>query len=249
MRSDFANRTLLLTGASGGIGQATARAFLARGANLVLLDWDDLALTRLEQDLGPDADGKILAIRNDASKAADAKTACEAAANRFGGIDFVVTSAGIYRDEPASAMSEQQWRQTLAINLDGVFFIASAALPFLRDNSAIVNLTSMAAHCGGSFGHAHYGASKGGVLALTRSLAREWGPKTRVNAVSPGVIETPMTTGILADRGASVLAQTPLQRFGQPTEIASVIAFLCSDDASFITGEAIHVNGGIYMGG
>jgi 3-oxoacyl-[acyl-carrier protein] reductase len=107
----------------------------------------------------------------------------------------------------------------------------------------------MAAHMGGSFGHAHYGASKGGVLALTRSLARELGPRTRANAVSPGVIATGMTERLIDARGQAVIAQTPLARTGTPAEIASVVAFLCSPSASFITGEAIHVNGGLYMGG
>jgi 3-oxoacyl-[acyl-carrier protein] reductase len=107
----------------------------------------------------------------------------------------------------------------------------------------------MAAHTGGSAGHGHYGAAKGGILSLTRTLARELGPGIRANAVSPGIIDTPMVHRLLATRGEDVIKQTPQKRFGRPEEIASVVAFLCSDAASFINGEAIHVNGGFYMGG
>jgi 3-oxoacyl-[acyl-carrier protein] reductase len=106
----------------------------------------------------------------------------------------------------------------------------------------------MAGHRG-AFYNAHYSASKGGLLSLTRSLARELGPKTRVNAVSPGIIATPMTNDLIARRGQESVEQTPLKRLGQPQEIASVIGFLCSSAASFITGEVVHVNGGLYIAG
>ena len=246
--SDFSDRTLLITGACGGIGQSTARVFRARGANVLLADRDPKALQDLAASLSGAQDG-VARASIDASEASDALRAVALCRERFGGIDFLVTAAGIYRDEPIASMTNEQWRHTLSVNLDGVFNICKAALPVLREASSIVNLTSMAAHCGGSFGHSHYGASKGGVLALTRSLARELGPRTRVNAVSPGIIDTPMTAELMRVRGATVIEQTPLGRCGRPEEIASVIAFLCSDAASFVTGEAIHVNGGLYMGG
>jgi 3-oxoacyl-[acyl-carrier protein] reductase len=251
---DFVGKTLLLTGASGGIGAAVASVFSRRGANLVLADRTQSTLDVLAKELGFSKQlggepSRILSYAMDASNPDDAKRLVSMTADRFQHIDFIVTSAGIYRDEPAAEMTPEQWRQTLAVNLDGAFYICAAAFPILANNSSIVNVTSMAAHCGGSFGHSHYGASKGGLLAYTRSLAREWGPKTRVNAVSPGVIETSMTAEITKSRGASILEQTPLKRFGAPSEIAEVVAFLCSDAASFITGEAIHVNGGYYMGG
>ncbi len=116
----------------------------------------------------------------------------------------------------------------------------------LKDNSAILNLTSAAAQCGALY-NAHYSASKGALLSFTRSMARELGPKTRVNAVSPRVIATPMTVDLIARRGAESVEQTPLKRLRDPSEIASVIGFLCSSAASFITGEVIHVNGGLYI--
>jgi 3-oxoacyl-[acyl-carrier protein] reductase len=248
MDFDFTDRTLLITGAAGAIGGATVRFFRARGAHVVLADRDDAALRRYASEIGPGR-GALATIAMDASQAADAQRAVELCGNRFGGIDFVVTAAGIYFDEPAVSMTDEQWHRTLAANLDGVFHICKAAFPLMRERSSIVNVASMAAHCGGSIGHSHYGAAKGGVLAYTRGLARELAPKTRVNAVSPGVIDTPMTLDMLRTRGASVIEQTPLRRYGRAEEVASVIAFLCSDAASFVTGEAIHVNGGLYMGG
>jgi 3-oxoacyl-[acyl-carrier protein] reductase len=242
---DFEGKTYLITGAASGIGRACASAFHKGGANVVLLDRDTPELHNFSLSLGPN----VLACGLDIANSDACKTAASKAAYQFGAFNGIVASAGIYRDDPAVEMTAEAWRATLSVNLDGVFYIISAALPYLADKSSIVTLTSMAAHMGGSFGHAHYGASKGGVLALTRSLARELGPRTRVNAVSPGVIATPMTEGLLASRGANVIEQTPLKRHGTSDDIANVVLFLCSPAAGFITGEAIHVNGGLYMGG
>lgn len=244
---DFTGRTLRVTGAGGGIAQATARQFHARGANLVLTDIAVPALEAFAAALGGDP-ARIATQRMDAAQAADAQAAVELARARFGGIDFLVPCAGIYPEQPFATMTAEQWRTLMAINLDGVFHICRAAVGALRENSSIVNLTSVAGHRG-SPGHAHYSASKSALFGLTRSLAAELAPRTRVNAVSPGIIATGMTSDLRSQRGEALIAATPLRRYGTSDEIASVIAFLCSDGASFITGEVVHVNGGLYMAG
>lgn len=242
---DLKGKTYLISGAGSGIGRATAIRLHSLGARVALLDRHQADVHDVAGLLGEGA----LPVVADVSIPAECSAGVDKIVETIGSLDGVVAAAGIYRDEPAIEMTPDAWRQTLSVNLDGVFYVIWAALPHLNEASSIVTLTSMAAHMGGSFGHSHYGAAKGGILALTRGLARELGPKTRVNAVSPGVIITPMTSRVLADRGDSIIQQTPLKRYGEPEEVANVIAFLCSEAASFITGEAIHVNGGIYMGG
>lgn len=244
---DFQDKTLVLTGANGGIGREVAKLFHANGANMVLTDLDEAGLLAFADTLDGGV-GRVDVLRMDAANPEDAEKAVEAATTRFGGIDFLVPSAGLYLTQPVHSMTDQQWRQTLSINLDGVFYLTQRAIAAFKDNSAIVNLTSVAAHRGALY-NAHYSASKGALLSFTRSMARELGPKTRVNAVSPGVIATPMTVDLIARRGAESIEQTPLKRLGDPSEIASVIGFLCSSAASFITGEVIHVNGGLYIAG
>jgi 3-oxoacyl-[acyl-carrier protein] reductase len=244
---DFTNRTLVLTGANGGIGREVARIFYDGGANLFLIDRERGPLDALALELGGNA-ARIRTLGIDAADPDAASLAAREIEAAFAHVDFLVPAAGIYLAEPFAEMTDEQWRRTLSINLDGVFYLTRRLLPLLRDGGAIVNVSSMAAHRG-AFYNAHYSASKGALLSLTRSLARELGPRIRVNAVSPGLIETPMTTDLLKHRGAQSLEQTILGRFGAPREVASVIAFLCSDDASFMTAEVLHVNGGLYVAG
>lgn len=145
-------------------------------------------------------------------------------------------------------MTDDQWRQSIGINLDGVFLTCRAMIPHMRAGGAIVNLTSMAAHRG-SYQHSHYAAAKGAVLSFSRSLALELAPAIRVNTVSPGLIETAMIKHRMESEGHKIVEPTALKRLGQPAEVAKVVAFLCSDWASFITGETVHVNGGLYIAG
>ena len=172
--------------------------------------------------------------------------ALAAAANKFGKIHSLVTAAGLYRDALVADMSDEDWRQTISINLDSVFYICRAVIPHLAHESAIVNIASLAGHRG-SRAHAHYAAAKGAVLSFSRSLAVELAPKTRVNAVSPGLIDGPMVQNLLSLTGTTFIDQTPMKRLGTADEVASAIAFLCSSDASFITATSLHVNGGLYI--
>jgi 3-oxoacyl-[acyl-carrier protein] reductase len=168
---------------------------------------------------------------------------------RFGRLDFLVTAAAVYEDHLFETMTDAQWRRTLSIDLDGVFYACRRAAAAMRDGGAIVNLASEAAHVGGSRAHAHYGAAKAGVLALTRSIARELAPRIRVNAVSPGTIDTPMVARFLAAHGPAYVETIPMRRLGTPRDVARPVAFLCSEAAGYITGTTIHVNGGSFTGG
>lgn len=242
---DFSGKTLFLTGAGGAIGRAIAALHLSLGGRCVLSDRDGPAATDLAGALDP-AGGRTLALRHDVTDPEETAAVLAKAAARFGGIDHVVTSAGLYRDATIADMSDTEWRQSIAINLDGVFYTCRAAIPHLRDGAAIVNIASLAGQRG-SHTHGHYAAAKGGVLSLSRTLAMELAPRVRVNAVSPGLIEGPMVQPLLAVRGPQLMEATPLKRLGAADEVARAVLFLCSDWAAFITGESLQVNGGLYM--
>ncbi|WP_230532387.1 SDR family NAD(P)-dependent oxidoreductase [Microvirga roseola] len=243
---DFAGSTLFLTGANGTISRAIARLFFDLGASCVLTDLDEPGVKAFAHELDP-AGERAIGLRQDAAVSTDADRCLAAAKERFGAVDAVVTSAGIYRDQMVHDMTDEQWRQSLDVNLTGVFYTCRAAIPYLSDGAAIVNIASMAGHKG-SYMHSHYAAAKGAVLTFSRSLALELAPRVRVNAVSPGLIDGPMVQPLLRARGPQLIEQTPLKRLGQPEEVARVVAFLCSDWASFVTGESVHINGGLYIG-
>jgi 3-oxoacyl-[acyl-carrier protein] reductase len=245
---DFAQRVLLLTGASGGIGRAITQLFVEAGAKVVMADLDERGAEEFARSVDPAA-ASIAVAKLDASNAGDVDRAIEVCTRRFGRLDFLVTAAAIFEDHPFAAMTDEQWHRTISANLDGVFYACRRVVPVMADGGAIVNLASEAAHVGGSRSHAHYGASKAGVLGLTRSIARELAPRIRVNAVSPGTIDTPMVARFLAEHGPGYVDTIPMRRLGQPRDVAHAVAFLCSDAASYITGTTIHVNGGAYVGG
>lgn len=243
----LAGNVLLLTGAAGGIGTEVAAIFIEAGADVVLADSDLGAATSVASRIDPPGE-HTLALRYDAARPDSSAAVVSAAVDRFGGLDHVVSCAGVYVDQEVKTMTVEQWRHTLSINLDGVFYLVRAAIGSIRDGGSIVTVASVAGHRGSPL-HAHYAASKAGVIGLTRTLAGELGPRLRVNGVSPGIISTAMTQAMITVRGDAVVEQTPLRRLGTPAEVASVIAFLCSDGASFVNGQFIHVNGGLFMAG
>ena len=243
---ELTGKVALLTGANGGIPRATAALFHRLGAHLVLTDLDLAALDGFAASL-PESEQRVLTARVDVTKRDEVEEAVAMAGREFGGIDILVTGAGLYVEQEVTAMSDEDWRLALGVNLDGVFYACRAAVPLLRKGGSIVNIASMAGHRG-SVRHAHYAACKSAVLGFTRSVVHELAPRgIRANCVSPGIIATPMTESIMAQNGAALIAATPMKRFGTPEEVASVIAFLASDAAAFVTGETIHINGGIYM--
>lgn len=240
----FKGRVLLMSGAAGGIGLATARVFARAGASLALGDLDERRLEELRAALDLPAD-RLLLARHDVTDPESSRDMVRQARETFGGIDVVVPNAGLYPTDPFGTMSAASWSRTLAVNLDGVFHLCQAALPALRPDASMVLVASMAAHYG-SPTHAHYAAAKGGVLSLARSLAKELAP-VRVNAISPGLIDTPMVQPLMRARGPELLNATPLRRLGTPEEVANCIAFLASPLASYVTGATLHANGGLYI--
>ncbi|MGH6879640.1 SDR family NAD(P)-dependent oxidoreductase [Hypericibacter sp.] len=244
---DFSQRVLLLTGANGGIGRGIVREFLEAGANVVLADINEPGTAAFVRSIDP-ASAHTAVVRLDASDTADVERAVELCTRRFGRLDFLVTAAAIFEDHPFETMTDEQWRRTIAANLDSVFYACRRAVPAMKQGGAIVNLASEAAHTGGSPMHSHYGATKAGVLAFTKTIARELAPRIRVNAVSPGTINTPMVARWLEQHGPAYIDTIPMRRLGEPKDVAQAVAFLCSDAASYITGTTIHVNGGGYVG-
>ena len=240
----FEGRVLLMSGAAGGIGLATAQVFARAGASLALGDLDERRLEEMRAALGLPED-RLLLARHDVTEPESSRDLVGQAQEKFGGVDIVVPNAGLYPTDPFDSMSAASWSRTLAVNLDGVFHLCQAALPALRPDAAMVLVASMAAHYG-SPTHAHYAAAKGGVLSLAKSLAKELAP-VRVNAVSPGLIDTPMVQPLMQARGPELLNATPLRRLGAPEEVANCIAFLASPLSSYVTGATLHVNGGLYI--
>lgn len=241
----FADKTFLITGAASGIARATATELAKYGANIALSDIN-LDLLKSVKDELSDGSGEISCHETDVSNPASCRHTVEEAAKHFGKIDHLIHAAGIYPQMLVKDMTDTNWKDLMRVNLDGTFYMCRAVIPYLSDNSSIVNLASVAAHRG-SYSHAHYAASKGAVVSFSKSLALELAPKTRVNTVSPGIIATAMTTDLLKQKGQALLDSTPLKRFGTAQEVAGVILFLCSRWADFVTGETIHVNGGLYM--
>lgn len=189
---------------------------------------------------------QVVTLQTDIADGASCADTVKRTATHFGGIDHLVHCAGIYPESMVAAMSDDAWHQLMRINLDGTFLICRAVIPFLTANSSIVNLASVAGHRG-SHSHAHYSASKGAVSSFSKSLALELAPRTRVNIVAPGIIDTAMTGALRKQKGQALQDNTPMKRFGTADDVAGVIAFLCSDLAGFMTGETVHVNGGLYI--
>ena len=248
MKPLLTDRVCILSGCGPGTGAAIAHALADEGATLVLA-------SRREESSAPVAaaiearGGRVLVVTSDVTKPEDRAALVARTLEVYGRVDVLVNAAGITRDTTLRKMSTAQWQDLMRVNLDGVFYITRRAIPVMNDGGAIVTLASVSAHKGGSFEHAHYGATKGGILAYTRGLARDLGPRLRANSVSPGIIDTPMLDNHPAGRTKNEpKPDIPLGRYGKASEVASVIAFLCSDAASYVSGETILITGGQYMG-
>ncbi len=244
----LAGRVALVTGGNRGIGLAIARLLAEDGASVVVSGRDaarlDAAVKELES-LGASA----LGVAADAAKREDADRLVEATRERFGRIDVLVNNAGITRDQLLVRMKDDDWDQVLDTNLRGVFLMTrGVGKAMMRQKSGrIINIASTAGAMGNP-GQVNYSAAKAGVIGLTKAAARElahW--NILVNAVAPGLIETDMAAALPAEAREALIQQVPLKRIGQGREVAEVVRFLVGDGASYITGQTIHVNGGLYV--
>ena len=249
MAGRFQGKVIVVTGGGGGIGRACAVRFAAEGARIALVDIDEAALAASAAAVGK-AGGETLAISADVTRSEDVRRYVDATVSRFGAIDFFHNNAGVLGDlKPLTEYSEETFDRVLAVNVRGVWLGMKHVAPAMRTpGAAIVNTASIA----GLMGSRHivaYTASKHAVVGLTRTAALELAPRgIRVNAVCPAPIETNMVKALEA--GAStgarerLTATLPLRRFGEPAEVASLVAFLCSEDAAYITGGLYTVDGG-----
>jgi 3-oxoacyl-[acyl-carrier protein] reductase len=247
----FNDKVALVTGAAQGIGAATARRLASEGASVAVVDLTAERAQPLVDEITA-AGGTAAAFGADVSDEASVGSMVDGVVARFGRLDVLVNNAGVTKDNLLFKMSRDDWDSVLAINLTGVFLCCQAAQGHMvaQRSGTIVNLSSRSAL--GNRGQVNYAATKAGVQGLTATLALELGPLgIRVNAVAPGYVATSMTAATATRVGSSpeehqelAAKNTPLRRVGQPEEIASVIAFLASDDASYVSGQTLYVNGG-----
>ncbi|MGD1008620.1 MAG: 3-oxoacyl-[acyl-carrier-protein] reductase [Candidatus Aminicenantales bacterium] len=244
----FEGRVSIVTGASQGIGEAIALDLAAEGATVVLVDVQKDKLEAVARGI-VGASGRADVHQADVSDAVRAQEVADAVAASHGRIDHLVNNAGITRDGLLLRMKEEDWDAVLKVNLKGVFNFSRAVLRAMvaARYGRIVNIASVAGLMGNA-GQVNYAASKAGAIAFAKSLAREVAARgITVNAVAPGYISTAMTEKLPEDIQKTFLEYIPMKRFGLPKDVASAVKFLLSDDASYITGQVISVNGGLYM--
>lgn len=251
----MSERVAVVTGAAGGIGSVTARRLARAGIAVALADIDEPGLCRIAGEITA-AGGRALPVVCDITDPAQVKAMVRAAADEFGGVHILINNAGLTRDSALLTMSVRDWDLVHSVNLRGAFLCARAAYRYMARArwGRILNLSSISA--AGNPEQANYAATKAGLEGMTRALAVELGPfGITVNAVAPGFIVTPMTVAAaerahrdLAAVRASVAAATPMRRIGTPEDIAAALCFLAGDDASFITGQTIRVDGGMPPG-
>ena len=242
----FENRRAIVTGAAQGLGYAIAKRLNDEGCKIAMFDINEEKVCAAAEQL-PGCFG----LKCDVSSAADITAKVKEAAEKLGGVDILVNNAGILHNSSIPETSEKEWDTVMAVNLKSVFFMVQQALPYLKESQypRVVNISSLAGRMGGFETGLAYSASKGGIIALTMGLARQLSPfKINVNAVCPGTTETPITKAFTPEAMERLLTRNPLGRLGKPEDMAAAVAFLASDDAAFITGLLMDVNGGMYMG-
>jgi 3-oxoacyl-[acyl-carrier protein] reductase len=238
------NKVAMISGAAGAIGSATARLLSLQGAALLLADVSFEEVTRLAESLG----SRVLPLKADFSMVEDCQSAVETAVKHFGQLDVLVNNVGICPRIPFLDSSEKDWDRIVAINQKSMFFCSQAAAPHLRKSRGrIISLASYGGRAGAAAYASIYSGTKGAIISLTKSLARELAPDVLVNAVAPGAIDTEMVRSLPPDRLSALVETIPLKRLGTPEEVAAAILFLSSSECGYMTGATIDMNGGWMM--
>jgi 3-oxoacyl-[acyl-carrier protein] reductase len=245
----FEGKVAIITGAGRGIGKAIAERLASEGADVVICDIDKEAAEKTAEEIKSKYPVKAIAIYADVANEEDVNSMVEETIKNFGRVDFLINNAGITKDSLLLRMSEEEWDKVIAVDLKSVFLCTRAVIRHMMRQKfgRIVNISSVIG-LRGNVGQANYASAKAGITGFTKSVARELaGRNITVNAVAPGYIQTEMTERLPQEVKEEMLKQVPLGRPGQPEDVAGVVAFLCSEDASYITGEIIRVDGGMAM--
>lgn len=239
----------VITGSALGIGRATAALFAQEGAKVVIVDLKQESCEEAAAAISSEHGAETLGIGANVSDLASCEAAVKAAIDRFGKIDILVNNAGITKDNLLLRLTEADWDAVLDVNLKGVFFFTKAVIRSMLKAHAgrIINVASVVGQEGNQ-GQTNYAASKGGVIAFTKACAKEFASRNiRVNAVSPGFIRTRLTAAVSEEAKTRMAGKILLGRMGEPEEVAKVILFLASEDSSYMTGQVVGVNGGMYV--
>jgi len=241
---NFKDKKILITGATGGIGKALVKKFLSLDGNVLATGTNIEKLDSLKKEFP-----KINILKFDISDHSKIEEFIENVSSQLTGLDILVNNAGINKDNLSLRMKDEEWKKVIDINLGSTFFLCKYAIKKMLKNKygRIVNITSIVGHTG-NLGQSNYAASKAAIIAMSKSLAIEYAKKNiTVNCVSPGFIQSKMTDNIVESIKAVLTSRIPMSKLGTGEDVSNTVAFLSSDAASYITGETIHVNGGMYM--
>ena len=241
---NFKNKKILITGATGGIGEFLVKKFISLDGEVLATGTNEKKLENLQNEIP-----NIKIIKFDLSNHSEIESFVDDAISKLNGIDVLVNNAGITVDNLSLRMKNEEWQKVIDINLTSTFYLCKNVIKKMLKNKSgkIVNITSIVGHTG-NIGQSNYAASKAGIIAMSKSLAIEYAKKNIfINCVSPGFIKTNMTDKISEEYKNLLISKIPMSRLGSGEDVSNTVAFLSSDMASYVTGETIHVNGGMYM--